>query len=56
MFHVFLLELYHASTILGRGHEPSPLMKIDGEQNYEVEDVFDLRVLNCKLQYFVHWL
>ncbi len=33
MFHVYLLELYHASAILGRGHEPPSPMKIYGEQN-----------------------
>ncbi len=41
MFHVSLLEPYHASTILGRIFEPPPPIEIDGEQEYEVEDVLD---------------
>jgi len=36
MFHVSLLDPYHASTILGRTHEPSPPIVVDGEQKYEV--------------------
>jgi hypothetical protein len=31
VFHVFLLEPYHASTILGKIHDPFPLFEVDGE-------------------------
>ncbi len=30
-------------------------MKINGEQEYEVEDVFNLRVSNHQFQYLIHW-
>ncbi len=33
VFHVYLLEPYYASTILGRIHDPPSLIKVDGEQN-----------------------
>jgi len=33
MFHVSLLEPYHASTILGRIHDPPLPIEIDGEHN-----------------------
>jgi hypothetical protein len=35
MFHVSLLEFYHAST---KSWAPPLPMKIDGEQKYEMED------------------
>jgi hypothetical protein len=41
VFHISLLESYHASTILGKICEPPPPIKIDGEQEYEMEDVLD---------------
>jgi hypothetical protein len=31
MFHVFLLEPYHVSTILKRIYDPLPPIEIDGE-------------------------
>jgi hypothetical protein len=30
-------------------------MKINGEQEYEMENVFNLRVSNHQLQYLIHW-
>jgi hypothetical protein len=32
-----------------------PPVKIDGEQEYEVEDILDSRISNHQLQYLVHW-
>jgi hypothetical protein len=55
MFHVSLLKPYHASTIPGRIHDPPPPIDVDGEHEYEVEDILNSRILNCQLQYFVHW-
>jgi len=55
MFHVFLLEPYHVSTILGKIHDPLPPIEIDGEHEYEMEDILDSRISNRQLQYFVHW-
>jgi hypothetical protein len=31
VFHVFLLELDHTSTIQGKIHDPLPPIKVDGE-------------------------
>ncbi len=47
MFHVSLLQPYHTSTILGRIHDPPPPIKVDGEHEYEVEDILDSWVSNC---------
>jgi hypothetical protein len=49
------LELYHASTILGRIHDSLPPIEIEGEQKYEMEDILNSRIFNHQLQYFVHW-
>jgi hypothetical protein len=55
MFHVSLLEPYHASTIPRRIHnQPSPI-EVDGEHEYEVEDILDSRDSNCQLHYLGHW-
>jgi hypothetical protein len=42
MFHVSLLEPYHAFTILWRIHDPPPPIEVDGEQKYEVENILDI--------------
>jgi hypothetical protein len=55
MFHVSLLEPYHASTILGRTHEPPPLIVVNGEQEHEVEEILNSRISHHQLQYLVHW-
>jgi hypothetical protein len=54
VFHVSLLEPYHMSTIPGRIHDPPPPIEIDGEHEYEVEDILDSRIFNCQFQYLVH--
>jgi hypothetical protein len=36
VFHVSLLEPYHAFTIPGKTHEPFPPIIIHGEKEYEV--------------------
>ncbi len=54
VFHVFLLEPYHMSTILGIIHDPPPPTEIDGEHEYEVEDILDSMIYNYQFQYLVH--
>jgi hypothetical protein len=55
VFHVFLLEPYHAPTIPRRIHEPPPHVKINGKQKYKVEIVFNSKVSNRQFRYLVHW-
>jgi hypothetical protein len=55
VFHVSLLEPYHASNIPWRTHEPPPPIVVNGEQKYEVEEILDLRISHRQLQYLVHW-
>jgi hypothetical protein len=47
IFHVSLLEPYHASTIQGRTHKPTPLIVVDGEQEYKIEKILDSRISHC---------
>jgi hypothetical protein len=47
MFHVSLLEPYHASTNPRKIHDPLPPIEVDGEQGYEVDDILDLRIYTC---------
>jgi len=44
MFHVSLLEPYHVFTIPNRIHKPPPLIVVDGDQEYEVEEILDSRI------------
>jgi hypothetical protein len=39
VFHVSLLELHHASTILKKTHKPTPPIIVNVEQEYEVEEI-----------------
>jgi hypothetical protein len=55
VFHVFLLEPYHAPTIQRKIHEPPPFVKINGKQKYKMEIVFDSNVSNHQLRYLVYW-
>jgi hypothetical protein len=55
MFHVSLLEPYHASTIPRRIHDSFLPIEVDGEHEYEVEDISDSRITNRQFQYLVHW-
>jgi hypothetical protein len=49
VFHVSLLKLYHTSTIPRRIYDPPPLIEINGEQEYEMEDILDSQVFNRQL-------
>ncbi len=54
VFHVSLLEPCRVSTTLGGSHDPPPPIEVNGEQEYEMEDILDLRIFNGQLQYLVH--
>ena len=55
VFHVRLLEPYYANKIEGR-IQPPPLPEVvDGELEYEVRKVLDLRIVQGRLEYYVDW-
>ena len=55
VFHVSLLEPYIPNTLPGRLEEPPPPAIVDGEPEYEVEEILDSRIFRRKLQYLVSW-
>src|SRR5262249_89627 len=55
VFHVSLLEPFHANDITARVQHPPPPVIIDGHEEFEAEAILDSRVRYRKLQYLVHW-
>ena len=59
IFHVSQLELSHPSTILNRVQPPLPPIEVNGEVEYEVEEILDSKIdrrrHHCQLLYLVHW-
>ena len=55
VFHVSLLEKYTPNTIPGRIQAPPPPVIVDGEPEYEVEEILDSRYFCRQLQYLVSW-
>jgi hypothetical protein len=56
VFHVSLLEPYHANTISGRTQPEPPPIEVDGEEEWEVKEILDSRIVRGKLEYFVDWV
>ena len=56
MFHVDLLILYHETQAYGETHSQPPPELIDGEEEYEVEEIVGNRMFRRKKQYLVKWL
>ena len=54
VFHVSLLEPYKVSA--DREEPQPPPMEVDGEEQWEIEDVLDSRFYYGKIQYLVKWL
>ncbi len=44
MFHVSLLEPYHAFTNPIKDHDPLPPIKVDYEHEHEMEDILDSKI------------
>ncbi len=55
MFHVSLLEPYHAFTIPGKTHKLPPPIIVHGEKEYKVELILDSNISHHQLQYLIHW-
>jgi hypothetical protein len=56
VFHGSLLSPYHPNIIPGRTQPPPPPVEIEGQQEYEVEEVLDSKILRNKLKYLVSWV
>ena len=55
VFHIHLLDPYHANTIEGRRQPPPPPEIVAGEEEYEVREILDSRIARWKLEYLVDW-
>ena len=54
-FHTNLLRPAATNALLGQIPPPAPLVIINGEQEWEVEDILDSRLYRRQLQYRVQW-
>jgi len=54
-FHISLLELYNDNKLLTQRSEPPPPIIIEGESEYELEEIVDSRLHYHKLQYRANW-
>jgi len=59
VFHVSQLEPAIPNTIPDQIQPPLPLVKVDGELEFEIADILNSKVdrqcKSCKLLYLVHW-
>lgn len=60
VFHVSQLEPSTPNTILDRIQPPPPLVEVEGEPEYKIEEILDSKIdrrrHHCQLLYLVHWL
>ena len=54
-FHISLLELYNDNKLPSQGSEPPPPIILEGEPEYELEEIIDSRLHYNKLQYRAKW-
>jgi len=55
VFHVVFLEPYHENPFPGRVQPPPPPIVVDGEEEWEVEEVLDSKLIHKRLHYLVKW-
>ena len=54
-FHISLLELYEDNKFPSQIQEPPPPIQIEGEDEYELNEIIDSRFHYNKLQYRAKW-
>jgi hypothetical protein len=55
VFHVSFLEPYHENQIPKHHREPPSLVEIEGQEEFEVQEVLDSKRIRGKLLYLVFW-
>ena len=55
VFHVSLLEPVSQHPHVDQVPAPSPPVEVEGEEEWEVEDIIDSRFFRRRLQYLVKW-
>ena len=56
VFHVDLLIPYKETDAYGPSYSSPPPELIDGEEEFEIEEILNDRIHRCKQQYLVKWL
>ncbi|KAH0604569.1 uncharacterized protein H6S33_006946 [Morchella sextelata] len=55
VFHVSLLEPARTQPLPGHIQPPPPPVVVEGEEEFEVQEVLDSRIRHRQLQYLVKW-
>ena len=55
IFHVSLFKPYKESSIPDRFQVPPPPIEIEGQEEFEVSEILDSRIIGRKLEYLVQW-
>ena len=56
VFHVSLLDPTIKDPYPGQEILPPPPVKVDGEQEWHVEEIFDSKIIRNRLRYLVKWV
>src|SRR5579859_524088 len=56
VFHASLLEPYCENSWEGHVQEPPPPDEVEGELEYEVQEILDSKLVQGKLMYLVDWV
>ena len=56
VFHASLLEPHRENPWVGRVQEPPPPDEVEGELEYEVQEILDSKLARGKLMYLVDWV
>jgi len=54
-FHIELLEPYQDNQFPSQIKEPPPPIQIEGEDEYELDEIIESRLYYTKLQYRAKW-
>jgi hypothetical protein len=55
VFHIGLLYPHKTDPIKGRTPDPPPPIEVEGEEEYEIEELIDARIWRKQKQYLVKW-
>ena len=55
VFHVDLLSPYHKTEVYGETFPQPPPDLIEGQEEYDVEEIISDRIIRRKCQYLVKW-